>query len=285
MQFLKITLFICVFLSSLSAKAFLERAQSEDSKSLGKPLFFDDTKSPGRVYFGGGFSLAPYGRVNDIRGFGESESFNKDLWNSEVKNDYPNSPSFDYTVKNVNTGKVFIGYAPRRGFLKYTRHELEYGSMGFTDKINMNTLRSDCIDSSCITRFDYQLKQKYLMYNFYLQTDMSKRFNYFSGFGAGMSYNNINFDSTTKAGSTTSDYEVVKNGIAPTYSLFFGFTYDISSVMAIQCKLKAIATEAIHHKLTNGASQSIVYSDSKYGPENRFLLTAIAVDMDIIFGF
>lgn len=285
MLFLKITLLAGVLFSSISAKAFLESVQSEGVKSLGRPLFFDDKKSPGKIYIGGGFSLAPYGRINDIRGFGTSESFNKDLYNSEVKNDYPNSPSFDNTATGMNTGKIFLGYAPKRGWLKYTRHELEYGAMGFSDNINMNQLRDGCSGDTCVTRLDYKFKQKYLMYNFYLQTDMSKQFNYFSGFGVGMSYNNINFDATSKAGKVTSDYEVVKNGMAPTYAIFFGFTYDISSAIAFQCKLKATATQSIHKKLRNGSTESIVYTDSKYGPENRFLLTAIAIDMDILFGF
>ncbi len=288
-----VILLLAIFYSS-SANAFFEKRMLYRDRG-NRPPFLESYNSPGRIYLGGGFHWGAYGRVNDTRGFGMSEKYNEGLYKVEEGNAYPNAPSFSHSTKNMTHGYIFVGYAPREGILKFTRHELEFGTGGYSKNYpGVSSENAFCADSADCTAnsysgLSYKFTQRYMMYNLYLQTDMSQPLNYFMGGGIGMSLNSIAL-SGVKSGSTddtgaATDLGSFKNGIAPIYALFVGGTYDISDSIVIQGKLKAMITDSPTKRLVGGKSESIEYTNDKYRAQNQRMITTIGLDVSIIFGW
>lgn len=281
----KLVLFT-ILLFSNQANAFLEKTLAYRNTD-NRPPFIEQYESPGKFYLGAGFNWAAYGRLNDSRGFGMSEAFNKGLYTVETYNAYPNQPNFSHSTKNFTHGYVYLGYAPKAGLLKFTRHEIEIGSGGYSkDYQGVGTDNLFTYSSTTYDTLSYEYKQRYIMYNLYLQTDMSQKINYFLGGGIGLSLSSVTFSGTvyTSSSSTTDETEIAssKNAISPMYSVFIGGTYDVSDSIVLQGRIKGMVTQTPKKRISGS---SISYTDDKYGSENGVLVSTIGLDISILFGW
>ncbi len=264
-------------------------------QSDNRPIFLEEQVSRGRFYLGGGAGWM-FGEVSDMRSFGMEEKYNLGIYNME-KAYSANAPEYGHTMKNVQNGFFVIGYAPKTGGLAgVLRHELEIGTGGYSKSLghvsDSNRFLTD------FTSVDYTVKQKYTMYNLYIQPSMSDNFSMFIGGGVGFGVTSISMTGTSSvttaatadADSTTTVTQGVaitsaKNLISTVYSGFLGATYDISDSIVMQSKLKYMVYTAPTNTWSGGSLEKLpAYTNSNAESDANTLVKLYALEISVLFG-